>query len=184
MFTPPDDTVLMKQVAQAQTSALGELYDRYGRLVFSLALHIIGDAGNAEEITQDVFTQVWRWGSSYDSSQGKLIPWLASITRHKAIDRLRQQQVRPEGHSSSLDDDLFTRPDENAAVEPAVELNQQRQRVRSALRQLSAEQRQCLELAYFQGMTQQEIADTLNQPLGTVKTRIRLGMIRLREMLG
>jgi len=180
MIPPPDDAALMKQVAQAQTSALGELYDRYGWLVFSLALHIIGDAGNAEEITQDVFTQVWRWGSSYDSAQGKLIPWLASITRHKAIDRLRQQQVRPEGHSSSLDDDLFTRPDENAAVE----LNQQRQRVRAALRQLSAEQRQCLELAYFQGMTQQKIADTLNQPLGTVKTRIRLGMIRLREMLG
>ena len=70
MLPSPDDAALMKQVAQAQTSALGELYDRYGRLVFSLALHIIGDAGNAEEITQDVFTQVWRWGSSYDPTQG------------------------------------------------------------------------------------------------------------------
>jgi RNA polymerase sigma-70 factor, ECF subfamily len=184
MPPPPDDAALMIQIAQAQTSALGELYDRYGRLVFSLALHIIGDAGSAEEITQDVFTQVWRWAGSYNPAQGRLIPWLASIARHKAIDRLRQQQVRPEGHSTSLDDDLFTQPDENAAVEPAVELSQQRQRVRTALRQLSTEQRQCLELAYFQGMTQQEIADLLNEPLGTVKTRIRLGMIRLREMLG
>jgi RNA polymerase sigma-70 factor, ECF subfamily len=184
MPPPIDDVALMKLIAQAQPGALGDLYDRYGRLVFSLALHITGDYASAEEVTQDVFTQVWRWGSSYDPAQGRLVSWLASIARHKAIDRLRQQRVRPEGHSTSLEDDLFTRPDEDAAVEPAVELNQQRQRVRAALRQLSAEQRQCLELAYFQGMTQQEIASVLNQPLGTVKTRIRLGMIRLREMLG
>jgi len=181
-----DDAALMSQVAQAQSAALSELYDRYGRMVFSLAFRITGSNETAEEITQDVFVQVWRFAGRYDPQQGKLTTWLSSVTRNRAIDILRQQNVRPEGHADSLDDDLFSfnDPAGEAAVEPSVELHLQQQQVRRALEQLPVEQRQALALAYFMGMTQQEIAEKLKQPLGTVKTRIRLGMIKLKDLLG
>jgi RNA polymerase sigma-70 factor, ECF subfamily len=181
-----DDAVLMSQVARAQSAALGELYDRYGRMVFSLAFRITGSSETAEEITQDVFVQVWRFAEHFDPQQGKLTTWLSSVTRNRAIDILRQQNVRPEGHADSLDDDLFSfnDPAGEAVVEPSVELHLQQQQVRQALEQLPVDQRQALSLAYFMGMTQQEIAETLKQPLGTIKTRIRLGMIKLKDLLG
>lgn len=181
-----DDAALMSQVAQSHSAALSDLYDRYGRMVFSLAFRITGSSETAEEVTQDVFVQVWRFAQHYDPQQGKLTTWLSSVTRNRAIDILRQQNVRPEGHADSLDDDLFSLNDSatEATVEPSVELHQQQQQVRQALEKLPEEQRQCLALAYFMGMTQQEIAETLKQPLGTVKTRIRLGMIKLKDLLG
>jgi RNA polymerase sigma-70 factor, ECF subfamily len=181
-----DDAALMTQVAQAQSAALGELYDRYGRMVFSLAFRITGSSETAEEVTQDVFVQVWRFAEHYDPHQGKLTTWLSSVTRNRAIDILRQQNVRPEGHADSMDDDLFSfnDPANEAEVEPSVELRLQQEQVRRALQELPEEQRQVLALAYFMGMTQQEISDRLNQPLGTVKTRIRLGMIKLKDLLG
>jgi len=181
-----DDAALMAQVAQAHSTALGELYDRYGRMVFSLAFRITGSSETAEEVTQDVFVQVWRFAEHYDARQGKLTTWLSSVTRNRAIDILRQQNVRPEGHADSMDDDLFSLndPASDAAVEPSVELRLQQEQVRQALEQLPEEQRQVLALAYFMGMTQQEISEKLSQPLGTVKTRIRLGMIKLKDLLG
>jgi len=181
-----DDAALMSQVAQAHSAALSELYDRYGRMVFSLAFRITGSNETAEEVTQDVFVQVWRFAERYDPQQGKLTTWLSSVTRNRAIDILRQQNVRPEGHADSMDDDLFSLKDpaSDVAVEPSVELRLQQQQVRRALEQLPEEQRQALALAYFMGMTQQEIAEKLNMPLGTVKTRIRLGMIKLKDLLG
>ena len=181
-----DDAALMSQIAQAQSAALRELYDRYGRMVFSLAYRITGSNETAEEVTQDVFVQVWRFAEHYDPQQGKLTTWLSSVTRNRAIDILRQQNVRPEGHADSLDDDLFGFNDSasEAAVEPSVELRLQREQVRQALEQLPEEQRRVLALAFFMGMTQQEISVKLNQPLGTVKTRIRLGMIKLKSLLG
>ena len=181
-----DDAALMTQVAQAHSAALSELYDRYGRMVFSLAFRITGSSETAEEVTQDVFVQVWRFAEHYDARQGKLTTWLSSVTRNRAIDILRQQNVRPEGHADSMDDDLFSLndPASEAAVEPSVELRLQQEQVRQALEQLPAEQRQVLALAYFMGMTQQEISEKLSQPLGTVKTRIRLGMIKLKDLLG
>jgi RNA polymerase sigma-70 factor, ECF subfamily len=181
-----DDAALMTQIAQAQSTALSELYDRYGRMVFSLAFRITGSSETAEEVTQDVFVQVWRFAEHYDARQGKLTTWLSSVTRNRAIDILRQQNVRPEGHADSMDDDLFSLndPASDAAVEPSVELRLQQEQVRQALEQLPEEQRQVLALAYFMGMTQLEISVKLNQPLGTVKTRIRLGMIKLKDLLG
>ena len=181
-----DDAALMSQIAQSQSAALSELYDRYGRMVFSLAFRITGSSETAEEVTQDVFVQVWRFAGHYDPRQGKLTTWLSSVTRNRAIDFLRQQNVRPEGHAASLDDDLFSFNETagETAVEPSVELRLQQQQVRQALEQLPEEQRQALALAYFMGLTQQEIAARLNQPLGTVKTRIRLGMIKLKDLLG
>jgi RNA polymerase sigma-70 factor (ECF subfamily) len=181
-----DDAALMSQVAQAHSAALSELYDRYSRMVFSLAFRITGSSETAEEVTQDVFVQVWRFARHYDPQQARLTTWLSSITRNRAIDILRQQNVRPEGHADSLDDDLFSLngPASETAVEPSVELRLQQEQVRQALEQLPEEQHQALALAYFMGMTQQEISEKLKQPLGTVKTRIRLGMIKLKDLLG
>ena len=195
MFSAVDDKNLMaviaacqKNGAQAQesdaavTAAISELYDRYGRLVFSLAIKIVGDSTVAEEITQDVFVQVWNKAGSFRPESGKVISWLSSVARYRAIDVLRRQNVRPEGHHVSLDDGLLEE-DKEAAVEPAVELSIERQRTRHALQQLPPDQREALQLAYFQGLTQQQIAEVLQEPLGTIKTRIRLAMQKLRQAL-
>ncbi|HZW03860.1 MAG TPA: sigma-70 family RNA polymerase sigma factor [Anaerolineaceae bacterium] len=177
------DETLLQRIADAQVDALSDLYDRYGRLVFSLALYMTGDAGMAEEITQDVFLQVWQKAGSYRSELGRATTWLTSIARHRTIDLLRRQRVRPEGSWVGLDE---LHPDQTidpAAVEPEVLLRGLRGRVRRALNDLPADQRTALALAYFQGLTQREIADMLGEPLGTVKTRIRMGMRKLRQLL-
>jgi RNA polymerase sigma-70 factor (ECF subfamily) len=182
MPLPLDDNLLIQRIAQANSGALSELYDRYSRLVYSLAVYMVADAGLAEEITQDVFLQVWRKAGSYQTDLGKVTTWLTSITRHRAIDMLRRQNVRPEGSWTGLEDALDL-PGENLAVEPQVLYSAQREHIRRALAALPPEQRIAVSLAYYQGLTQQEIAERLNEPLGTVKTRIRLGMQKLRQIL-
>ena len=163
--------------------ALSELYDRYGRLVFSLALATVGDGSTAEEITQDVFMRAWERAKQYRPDLGKASTWLASIARHRAIDQLRRQGVRPEGQSVAWAD-LAPQAEPTAeGPELAVQTSIQRQRVRTAVARLPEEQRRVLALAYFQGMSQGEIAQTLGLPLGTVKTRVRLAMDKLRTTL-
>jgi len=178
-----DDESLIRLIVRARPEALSELYDRYGRLVFSLAVNAVGDSATAEEITQDVFVRVWERASQYRAEQAQVSTWLTSIARHRAIDQLRRQGVRPEGQSVAWAD--LSPQAEPTAVGPeqATELSIQRQRVRAAVAQLPAEQKQVLALAYFQGYTQTEIAESLSLPLGTVKTRIRLAMEKLRALL-
>jgi RNA polymerase sigma-70 factor (ECF subfamily) len=178
-----DDETLIRLVAHAQADALSALYDRYNRLVFSLALNVVGDYETAEEITLDVFTRVWERARTYRAEQAKVSTWLTSITRYRAIDELRRRGARPEQHSLEWAE---VAPDAMPHVngpETAAELALQRQRVRAALAELPEEQQQVLALAYFKGYTHREIAEELEQPLGTVKTRIRLAMQKLRETL-
>jgi RNA polymerase sigma-70 factor (ECF subfamily) len=197
MNAETDDAILLKQIASPHeaeaTAALGEIYDRYSRLVFSLAVHIVSDSGLAEEITQDVFVQVWHKANTYHPDLGKVSSWLTRVARNRAIDMLRRLKVRPEGHQaepetdSHSDDGVVLEELEKDAgaesVEDVVEFNQQRMRLLRVLANLPEEQRQVLALAYFQGLTQQEIALTLNAPLGTVKTRIRMGLQKMRALL-
>ncbi|MHB0924000.1 MAG: sigma-70 family RNA polymerase sigma factor [Bellilinea sp.] len=180
----PSDEELVRQISNAQPGALESLYDRYGRLVFSLALRIIGSAGAAEEITQDVFIQVWNNAASYNSSLGKVTTWLTSITRYRSIDKIRRRNVRPDGHllENSLEDMVISGPREELPAEQA-ETRLEEQRVRLALAELPQEQRSVILMAYFQGLSQPEMAAALNQPLGTVKTRVRLGLQKLRRLL-
>ncbi len=178
-----DDVRLIELILHSQADALAELYDRYSRLVFGLALNAIGDRALAEEVTQDVFMRVWDKASTYQPEMGKVITWLANIARYRAIDVLRHQDIRPEGHSLSFDDLPFFDPPDSQNVEKEVELSNESQRVRQALAQLPKEQREALSLAYFKGYTQEEVAEALHEPLGTVKTRIRLGMLKLRQIL-
>jgi len=178
-----DDEKLIGLITQQQEGALAQLYDRYNRLVFSLALAIINDRAVAEEITLDVFMRVWQKAGTYRSDQAKVSTWLTHIARHHAIDVLRRQSVRADQYAVNWEDALphpevlEDNPQENA------ELAQQRQRVQAALAQLPEDQKQALMLAYFNGYTQSQIADMLKQPLGTIKTRLRLAIQKLRDFL-
>ena len=180
-YSTLEDSALVALLARRDEAALSALYDRYSRLVFGLALRIVGERTLAEEITADAFVSVWRAAPSFAEERGRFVSWLLSITRHRAIDELRRLQVRPEGHlADEWDETLTYQPDH---VDDLVSLKQQRERVRSALAALPRAQREALELAYFGGLTQQEIANKTKQPLGTIKTRMRLGLMKLRDEL-
>jgi RNA polymerase sigma-70 factor (ECF subfamily) len=178
-----DDTFLIKLIADSRTDAMEELYDRYHRLVFSVALAILHDHSTAEEVTLDVFVHVWRGAKTYRPDRAKVITWLVAIARHHSIDILRWQNSRPDMKSVSLNDLLL--PNESDAHDPETrtDISIQRLRVREAIAQLPEDQRQVLLLAYFKGHTHRQIAEALEQPLGTIKTRIRLAMQKLRKLL-
>jgi RNA polymerase sigma-70 factor (ECF subfamily) len=178
-----DDAALLAAILRGETPALENLYDRYSKLVFSLAYQVTGDSGVAEEITQEVFLQVWNKAHTYHSAQGKVIAWLTGITRNRSIDALRRRNVRPEGHTAQWQGEDEPDIEDPASLEEQVDLRVRSAEVRHALQQLPTEQREMLALAYFKGMTQQEIAGATGEPLGTVKTRIRLAMIKLRQLL-
>jgi len=173
----------MLRVASAQEDALSVLYDRYSRLVFSLAIRVLGDVALAEEVTQDVFIQLWTKASTYRAEQGKVSTWLGSVARYRAIDILRRQNVRPEGHRVDWAEGVSPDLEDGSHLEESVESDQDRKQVRKAIASLPAEQQAVLALAYFSGMSHQEIATALHEPLGTVKTRLRLGMQKLRNLL-
>jgi RNA polymerase sigma-70 factor (ECF subfamily) len=168
-------------VARAHADALGELYDRYSRLVFSLALNLVGDHATAEEITLDVFTRVWEKAETYRSEQAKVSTWLTSIARYRSIDMLRRQSSRPERRSVDWADVSPDAMPSFNSPEQATELALQQERVRAAVASLPPEQKEALALAYFHGYTHRQVAETLDLPLGTVKTRIRLAMRKLRD---
>ncbi len=168
-------------VARDESGALSELYDRYARLVFSLALQILNDRSACEEIVQEVFAKVWRGAHEYSTERGKFSSWLVGIARHQCIDELRRRRVRPA--PDSLDQEpMFELASDDDPAEAAA-YSMQRQAIQAALAQIPAEQRQVIELAFFGGLTHQEIALRCEEPLGTVKTRMRLGMQKLRELL-
>jgi RNA polymerase sigma-70 factor, ECF subfamily len=167
----PPAIVLMKRLAAGDQSALGEFYDLLAGLVNALALRILRDAGEAEDVVQEVFVQVWRQAARYDRGRGSPEAWVCTMARTRAIDRLRARLVR---RRPAAEAPPPVTPAPNAADALAV---------RDALAELPPEQRRALELAYYEGLSQSEIAQRLNQPLGTVKTRMRTAMIRLREAL-
>lgn len=182
-YTRFNDQTLIHLITRSHQGALSELYDRYARLVFSVAASAVGDVDLAEEITQDVFLRVWERAETYIAAQGKVMAWIASIARNRSIDVLRRRRVRVEGHSVTWAEVETLDPPGDLRVEENVDLAQRQQRVRSAIAQLPSEQQKALALAYFKGYTHQEIAAALDEPLGTVKTRIRLAMQKLNKML-
>ncbi|MEK7408983.1 MAG: sigma-70 family RNA polymerase sigma factor [Acidobacteriota bacterium] len=171
----------IQRAAAGEQQALASLYDESSHIVYSLALRILGNAADAEEVTLDVYTQVWRSAGKFDSQRAAAATWLVMLARSRAIDRLRSCAARRTSEEPlppwAEFADTAERPDEAGAA------SQQRRFIRAALESLSRDQREAIELAYFSGFSHSEIAARLGQPLGTVKTRIRLGMIRLRELL-
>ncbi len=182
-YTHLDDETLLNLIAHAQENALSVFYDRYSRLVYTIALNAIADPAHAEEITQDVFVRVWENAGTYRAEEGRVVVWLTSITRNRAIDVFRRGRVRREDLHVSWDEMESQEPPSPQNVEAEVDLVQRQRQVRWAVSQLPAEQRQALGMAYFQGLSHLEIAKELDEPLGTVKTRIRLGMQKLRSLL-
>lgn len=179
-----DDAALLRLIAKRKADALRTLYDRYGRLVYSIAFQATSHAELAEEVTQDTFLRVWQHAATFDPQQGQLLSWMTRITRNRVIDLYRRQQTRSEGHTTYFEEMVdFDLSDEGQDVEASVETTQRGQAVRNALRQLPEEQRRVLALAYFRGLTQEQISNQLGEPLGTVKTRMRLGMQKLRRFL-
>lgn len=176
-----EDNALFKLVLNADMQAFSAFYDRYANLVYSIAYNILGDQPRAEEIVQDVFLKIWKNLERYDPSRAKLNTWLSTITRYRAIDVLRKQSVRTK-HASWVKADN-PHGQESLDLEERVDQRLMKNRVRQAMSQLPEEQHEVLALAYFRGLTHREIADALDQPLGTVKTRIRLAMQKLRGLL-
>ena len=175
------DQAAIARMARGDHSALAELYDRNARLVFSLALRILQNRADAEDVVQDVFAQVWAQANRYDNTRGAVAAWMLTMARSRAIDKLRSRGARPEIASEArIVEDV---PD--AAVRQDLQLlsAEQVETLKGALNELPAPQRIALELAYYEGLTHAEIADRLSEPLGTVKTRIRQAVIRLREAL-
>jgi RNA polymerase sigma-70 factor (ECF subfamily) len=181
-FASFEDETLIRFIAKKQVEALSELYDRYGRLVYSLALYMVSNEGTAEEITQDTFMRVWDKAKTYQPNRARVKTWVVSIARYRAIDELRRREVRPEATSLALED-LPLEIAGEYRVEEDVRDRLKRQRTRAAISELPPEQKQVIALAYFQGFSQSEIAKILNIPLGTVKTRIRLAMVKIRTNL-
>lgn len=182
-YTAFDDEILLRHIARAEADALSALYDRYNRLVFSLAYNTVGDSATAEEIALDVFTQVWQKAATYRADRAKVSTWLTSITRYRAIDELRRRGARADQRSVSWADLSPSAEPTVSGPEVVAEFSMQQARVREAVAQLPDEQKAALGLAYFNGLSHSEIAATLDQPLGTVKTRIRLAMRKLRQLL-
>lgn len=178
------DAELMSRTADGDARALETLYDRYTRVIYSFALRIVGDQQVAEEVLQEVFFRAWRQGKSFQSSRGTVITWLLSITHNLAIDEVRRRGRRPQkAEREDPIEFLAGIADTGRSVEGEVWLGALRETVTAAMDRLPPAQRETIELAYFQGMTQREIAEALDQPLGTVKTRMRLGIQKLREYL-
>jgi RNA polymerase sigma-70 factor (ECF subfamily) len=171
----------ISQVARGDESALASFYDATRRLVYGLAFRILGDTSAAQEVTLDVYLQVWRQARRFDSARGRVSTWLLVMARSRALDKLR---VRPQ--ESSQHEDLETLAEarsEAPSPEESAVIAQLLAHVRLTLKTLSEEQRKVIELAYFSGLSQNEIALKLNQPIGTIKTRIRNGLVKLREQL-
>jgi RNA polymerase sigma-70 factor, ECF subfamily len=195
-FSSFDDAALIAAIAGAHgkhaslpvlNKALAELYERYGKLVYSIAYYSVGDTETAEEITQDVFLNACNNAHTYRTEKAKLSSWLASIARHRAIDELRRRNARPEKDQidwpADVGMDLLPGVSSAENPEQMVEITMQSESIQQMIAALPSDQRQALALAFFRGLSHKEIADFLGEPLGTIKSRVRLAMQKLRERM-
>ena len=177
--SPASDGDLLSEVRDGDASSLEALYDRYAGYVHAVALRIVSSSEEAEEITQDVFWQLWKKKLSYDPERGRFSTWLFAVTRNRALDRIRSASRRPRTEALSVDKAV---PPGNSPEDYAY-FAERRRRVRRALEELPPEQQQAVELCFFQGMTHREVAARLDEPLGTVKSRIKMGIDKLKRGL-
>lgn len=176
------DPKLLARVVKGDQQAFSQLYDQSSPLLYTLAVRILGNREEAAELLQEVYLEVWRKVARYDVGRGTPVAWLITLTRSRAIDRLRARGARSQ-RSEPLDGAATHVPDRGPGPFEAQADQEMRKLVSGALGNLPAAQQQAIELAYYEGLTHMEIAARLNQPLGTVKTRIKLGMAKLREAL-
>jgi RNA polymerase sigma-70 factor, ECF subfamily len=169
------DLALVTAIRSGDQGAMAALYDRFSSIVYSVALRILQDTGAAEDVLQDIFMQLWRNPAAFDASRGNMGAWLSVITRNRAIDALRKRRPQDdiENVIVSVESDLASEADRSRAMD----------KVRGALQAMPSSQRSALEMAYFEGLTHSEISAKTGEPLGTVKTRIRAGLIALRKIV-
>ena len=175
------DATLVRSLLQQDVSAFEQLYDRHSRVVYALVLRILQQAATAEEVVQDVFLQLWRNAAHYDTARGPFVPWLLTLARNRALDHLRLKSERQRRREEQADE----LPPVSSAPEYERELDERRraERVRALMGGLQPQQKRAIELAYFEGLSHTEIANALKEPLGTVKSWIRNGLLRLKEGL-
>jgi RNA polymerase sigma-70 factor, ECF subfamily len=179
----PDDQ-LVQRMSEGDVDALNVLYDRYARAVFSFAVRIVRDGRIAEEVLQEAFMRSWQQSGRFELNRGNYASWLLSITHNLAIDEIRKSQRRPQrADMVDISDVLRSEVDTTVNIEEAAEASELRGVIRAAMDHLPEPQRRVIELAYFEGLSQREIAAFLNEPLGTIKTRMRLGMQKLKDVL-
>ena len=182
-----EDEALIARLAAGDRSALGLLYDRYAGPVYALVLRIIADRQAAEDLLQEVFLRVWQRAATYQANRGRPLTWVLGIAHNLAIDEVRRRQRRPQGveerDDATVDNLLSVVPSEEPGPAEQAWERLCRAQISAALQQLPPAQRAIIELAYFEGYTQSQMAERLGEPLGTVKTRLRLGMQKLRELL-
>jgi len=171
--TDSPDAALVSRIRTGDQQAMADLYDRYSGVVYAVALRVLANTEAAEDILQDVFMQLWRNPSAFDSSRGSLAPWLAVIARNRAIDQVRKR--KPE---TDIEDVVIA---VDADLESSVGRRLSIDKVRAALKEMPPDQRRLIEMAFFEGLTHTEIAAKTSEPLGTVKTRIRAGLLALRK---
>ena len=169
----PNDGALIAAIRSGDQDAMAQLYARYSSVVYAVALRVLGDTAAAEDVLQEIFIQLWRNPGAFDSGRGNLAPWLAVITRNRAVDSLRKRRPQTEISETtvSVEPDLASQADRGRAME----------KVRAVLKDMPEAQRSSLEMAYFEGYSHSEIAEKTGEPLGTVKTRIRNGLMLLRK---
>lgn len=187
VLTPTDsrsvspDATLVQGLLQRDVRSFEQLYDRHSRVVYSLVLRILRQAASAEEVVQDVFLQLWRNAAHYDSSRGPFLPWLLTMARNRALDQLRLKGERQRRREDQVDElpPVPVPPD----FEHSLDEKRRSARVRSLMDSLQPKQKRAIELAYFEGLSHTEIAESMKEPLGTVKSWIRNGLMRLKEGL-
>jgi RNA polymerase sigma factor (sigma-70 family) len=178
-----DDYSLIQQVAQRKSAALSELYDRYARIMYAVAFKMLGSAEESEEVVLDVFNQVWNTAASYAANRGRVDGWLFMMTRSRTLDRLRARQRQAKVATASIEAVQTQTHRGTPLPEENLMVQERRERVLAALAKIPEEQRLVLEMAYYGGRSQSEIAAQTGLSLGTVKTRIRLGLNKLRGIL-
>lgn len=183
---PPADLSLVQRIAAGDERAVAELYDRYGSVLYAVAYRILGERADAEEAVMETFAQVWREAARFETERGSVPAWLTMMVRSRALDQVRSRERRDRlASNAARDDDARSPAMGTYGTDPTREAvqSERRRRVMDAMASLSPVQREAIELAYYEGLSQSEIAERLNEPLGTIKTRVRLGMMKLRDAL-
>ena len=176
--------MLLARVADGDSRALDTLYDRYARVVYGVALRILGEAELAEDVVQETFWRIWRRAQTFQSGRGQVASWIFGIAHNLSVDELRRQRSRPRPVYDTDETPVLRDLEDSRMDVAAAALESERGRlIGAALAQITAEQREAIELAYFGGLSQSEIAERLQSPIGTIKTRIRLGLRKLRDVL-
>ncbi|MEO7414571.1 MAG: sigma-70 family RNA polymerase sigma factor [Opitutaceae bacterium] len=188
--TPPpserqqEDSRLMVRMASGDKSAFAEIYDRFSRPLYATALRVLNDATEAQDIVHDAFISLWEKAASFDTTRGSPFAWAVTLVRNRAIDRVRMRRRRSELLADSAPADLgYDEDSPGSGADETAALGDQAHVVRAAVATLPLDQKRALELAFFSGLTQQQIAEQLREPLGTIKARIRRGLLKLRDSL-